>query len=201
MAGEVDIANMALRHLGQGVGIQDLESEMTEAAIACRAFFDFARDKALSDVPWPFAREFATLALVEDDPTEEWSHSYRVPVDSLVVRRIRSGTRRDNQGTAVPFIIGQDADGGLLFTDESPCPVEYTKRVEDPNKWSADFSRALSYLLAMDIAPGLAAGDNTGIVRRCEERYMIEIQKAIATSINGQQFDVLPPSSFERART
>ena len=200
MATETDVANMALSHLGVGIEIQDLESESSQQAQVCRRFFGIARDKALADCPWPFAKAFATLGLVAEDPIEEWSFSYRIPADSLVIRRLRSGQRRDSESTSVPFATGQDGSGALLFTDQTPCDIEYTKRIEDSQRWDVDFSTALSYLLASYIAPRIAAGDNTGLTRRCYELYVAETNRAMATILNGERHDLLPPSSFARAR-
>lgn len=200
MASKVEICNQALAWLGAGIEIQDVEAENTQEARACRTFYDTALDKTLSDAPWQFARTFQDLGLVEANPTEEWAYSYRVPVDSVYVRRIRSGTRRDTESTVIPFAIGQDDDGALLYTDADTCPVEYTRRVTDPNKWPATFRLALAALLARYIAPRIATGDATGVVQRVDRIYAEELSKCLEIVRSEGQLDPLPMSKFERAR-
>src|SRR5665648_440114 len=97
MSSATEICNMALGHLASGKEIANLETERSAEAIACRRFFDSARDAVLRDFSWPFATKIKALSLIEEDPNSEWAYSYRYPTDCLNFRRILSGTRTDTR--------------------------------------------------------------------------------------------------------
>src|SRR5687768_12316443 len=132
MISKAAIFNMALAHLAVGVQVTDPESELTEEAKVLRLFYDNARDEALRDFPWPFALYAAELALVAEDPTDEWDFAYRVPADSLRIWRIRNEISRvPLRGTEVSYRLAHDATGALIYTDQETPTVEYIRRVED----------------------------------------------------------------------
>src|SRR5688572_11149621 len=111
MASETEIANLALSHLGVGKEIANLETERSQEAVACRRFYDTARDATLRDFSWPFATKIAVLGLIEADPNDEWDYSYRYPSDCLQLRRILSGVRNDTRDSRVPFKLAHDDSG------------------------------------------------------------------------------------------
>ena len=153
------ISNMALGHLAHGKEIAALDTENSEAAIACRRYFEECRKYVLRDFAWPFANKSATLSLVESNPTTEWAYSYRLPSDSVFIKRIFSGTRNDTHNSRSPYRLGKDASGLLIYSDESPATVEYTEDVSTYEFWLSDFTLAFSYKLANLVAPHLTSGD------------------------------------------
>ena len=157
MASSTDICNKAISHLGIGKEIANLETERTAEALACRRFFSDVIEEVLRDYAWPFATKFSDLELVEEDPTSEWSYSYRYPSDCLEFRRILSGTRSDTPDTRIPYRVGQDSQGRLIYTDQDSAEGEYTVRVTEAGRFTADFVSAASLLLASYIAPRLTA--------------------------------------------
>lgn len=197
---EVEICNLALSHLGIGKEIANLATERSQEANACRAFFNVCRDETLNDADWPFATKFIDLGLVEEDPTDEWGFSYRYPSDCVKFRRIISGSRNDTRDTRVPYKIGKDSDGRLIYVDKEDAAAEYTERVEDPLFFSADFVIALSFKLAGYIAPRVTAGDPFKLRQQAMELYVYEISKAQANAFNEQQDERVPESEFINAR-
>src|SRR5688500_7841828 len=115
MASKTDICNMALSNLAVGNVISDFESERSQEAAACRAFYDVALEGPLRDSPWPSAKKTATLALIEEDPHTEWGYSYQYPSDCITVRRIVSGTRNETSATRLPYTIVHDAGHKLVY--------------------------------------------------------------------------------------
>lgn len=196
-----EIANMALAHLGSSKTIQDLDTENSKEAKACRTFYETVVDEVLRNRSWPFATQFADLALVEEDPTDEWSFSYRYPVTCLMVRRIPSGIRNDNRQSRVPYRIGSDDQGKLIYTDKPNASIEYTHtRGREIALWSADMITAVSYTLAARVAPLLTGGDPFKIqdlVLALEQRAM---NTAAANAFNEEQAEEIPDSEFIRAR-
>jgi hypothetical protein len=200
MSSETEISNMAISHLGVGKEIADLDTETSAEAKACRRFYDIARDTVLRDFQWPFATKIASLGLVESDPNTEWDYSYRYPSDCITLRRILSGVRQDTLDSKVPYKIAQDSSGRLIFSDEENASVEYTVKVTDPAKYTPDFTLALSYRLAVYIAPRVTRGDPFKLMEKAMGMYMDIIGDAKANAYNEEQDDVKPESEFIRAR-
>lgn len=196
---ETEICNLAISHHGIAKEIANL-SENSNEANACRRFYSVARDKTLRDFPWPFATQFADLALVEADPTEEWAYSYRYPSDCVFFRRIPSGVRNDNLQSRVPYIEGRDSQGKLLYTDTQNAKCEYTFKETVVNRFDSDFVMALSYLLAAYITPRMTGSDRFKMVPALMQLYMTEIGNARANALNEQAAEAAPESEFIRGR-
>ena len=196
-----EICNMALSHLGHGKEINNVDTETSSEASACRRFYEIARLTTLRDFPWPFATKIEELSLVEEDPNAEWGFSYRYPPDCLKFRRILSGTRNDTRQTRVPFKIAQDDTGILIFSDTDEADAEFTKDMNDPTVYPSDFVLALSFKLASLIAPRLTAGDPAKLGDRTLQLYMHAIGQARVTAANEEQHEEDPESEFIRARS
>jgi hypothetical protein len=194
MASNTEIANLAISHLGHGKEIADLDTENSAAANACRRYYEKARDMTLRDFAWPFATKFAELALVEEDPTDEWAFSYQVPSDCLMVRKILSGVRTDYRESRVPYRIV----GTKIYTDTEDAQVEYTERVTDEALYPFDFMMAFSWRLSFYVAARITAGDPFKLRESSMQMYRIEISTAQANSFNEEQPDITPDSEFIR---
>lgn len=194
------IANLALGHLNQATEIQELDTDNSAAARACRRFFETARKLVLRDFPWPKATKITALALVEEDPNDEWAYSYRYPTDCLQARRIRSGLRNDNRQSRIPYRIVYDAAGALIYTDQEDAELEYTVNVTTFTRLDEDFVIALSYRLAAYIAPMITGGDPNKLGDRALRNYKMELAQARANALNEEQAEEEPYSEFERAR-
>lgn len=200
MPSPTEIANMALSDLGNGKEIQNLENEKSTEGQTMRRFFDVARDATQRDFPWSFTTTFASLALVSEDPTTEWSFAYRYPTDCLKLRRIFSGTRNDSRASRVPYKIGRDSAGLLIYTDMEDAEIEYTASVTDTNKFPPDFTLAFSHRLAMYGAPRICGEDPFKIGDRAAKLYMFEISIAESANANEQQDEEEPDAGSIQAR-
>jgi hypothetical protein len=201
MASKVEIWNMALGHLGQEEEVQD-EAEDTSYANLCRRYWDDVLDEAFEDVNLPEARVRKVLALVENDPTDEWAFSYEYPSDCAYPRRILSA-RRDTIESRIPFQIVNDRDSGtLIYTDMEDAVLEYTLNETATAVYPASFRLMLSYKLAYMIAPKLTSGNPDGPALRNQayELYHIQLSKARASSANKERRDAEPESEFTRNR-
>lgn len=200
MASKTSICNMALSHLGIAKPIANIDSEQSQEAAACRTFYDVSRDRVSRDVAWPFLTKIEALALVEENPNEEWAYAYRYPSDCLDVRKIQSGVRNETNSQRIPYKIASDDQGLLLFTDREDAILEYTVRLDNVNLYPADFMMALSYRLATYIAARLTNGDPFKLMESVMGLYRIEIQNAAANAQNEEQPDVYPDSEYVQAR-
>lgn len=200
MASNVEICNLALSHLGSGKEISNLETDRSSEALVCRRFFDITVDLVFRGFDWPFATRFVSLGLVETDPTEEWGFSYRYPTDCRRFIRIPSGVRNDSRESRTPYKIMSDSQGRLILTDKEDAQAEYIALLTDPQQWPNDFSMAVSFLLAVYIAPRVTGGDPFGMAKRAEALAEYQRSTAMANSANEQQDDPIPQSEFIRDR-
>ena len=199
MSAEIDIYNMSLGHLG----ISQTVSSVTETSAEARAlkrFYQTALDKILRSAGLPISRKFKTLGLVEADPTSEWDFSYRYPNDVLFLRRIFSGARNDSEDSEVPYLIGQDDAGLLLYCDLDDVEIEYTCKCTNTAVLPADLVLTLSYLLAHLAGPALSKGDMRP-ADRAYKLYEMEYGKMIVNAMSEEKPDRPVVDSFTRSRT
>lgn len=206
---DTDICNQALSHIGVGTEISDLDTDRSQEGSACRRFLEVVRQIVLRDFQWTFTTVTEDLALVEDFASEyaagtiteppEWAFSYRYPAGAVAVRRILSGSRVDSNGTKVPFRIGQDADGRLIYTDREDAQIEYSKLEDNTDLYDADVVDLMALLLGSRIAPRFGPeakklGNDAALMY--ERRRWI----AQANAVNEEVPDQPPDSDFILAR-
>ena len=197
---QIDIVNIALSHLSIGKTVAILQTEKSEEAITARLFYDLALEATLRDFPWPFATRISALALIEEEPNDEWNFSYRYPTDCLEIRRILSGMRNDNRQSRTPYRILSDSQGSLVYTDYENAEIEYTVRDISPQFYPPDFVMAFSLYLAHLMAPRVTGGDPYKLGARALGLYDLEINRAVKNAFNEQQMEEPPESEFIRDR-
>lgn len=202
MSSDVEIANMALTHIGVGREIASFTEQSEEARALNRVYVPF-RQRLLRAIPWPFATAFSAaggLPVVKKQPTTEWQYSYRVPGDCLMVRRVMGVQRTDSRQTRIPYRLGTDGQGPLLFCDQPNAQIEYTYDVTNSAMFPSDFTMMLSLGAGVLVVPRLAKGDPFGLGKRALSMFNQEFSKAAADAINEEQSDLPTESEFVRAR-
>lgn len=176
------VVNRALLRVGANT-IASLSTDQSEESQAAQLIFEDELRATLRDFPWAFATTYADpLVLVAGTAAvpvnKDWTYSYRLPTDLVFARRLVSPSGRLAEGTvqmggflqgstwptypvgqATPptFRLGQDATGGLLFTNQLTPALEYTRRPEGAVLMAdALFRDALAWRLAAMLAPSLA---------------------------------------------
>lgn len=199
---KTQICNMALFHLGMSKEIANVDStsETSEEARTMRVFWDVAKEEALSQYAWPFARKVAALGLVEEDPTDEWAYSYTYPSDCAVITKIQSGLRLDTRQSIIPFEVASDEDTKLIYTDLEDAVCEYTRNLSSTALFIPEFSIALSYLLASYAVPKLSKGDPMKAKAGLEQLFRMKISKAIAKCANEEVQDIPNDAEMIRGR-
>lgn len=200
MSSKTVISNLAISHLGVSKEISNFDTERSPEASACRRFYPLALGATLRDFPWSFAETIQALALIEEDPNDEWAFAYRYPSDCKNFRRILSGVRNDTRQSRVPYLIGKDSAGKVIYTDKELAEGKYTAFVDDPDRYPEDFTLALSFRLAAYLSPRITGGDPFKMGERAIKFYEYEITKAEAANVNEQQDDEEPESEFTRVR-
>jgi len=197
---KTSICNLALLHLGHSKLLGNVDTDTTAPAQLCRAVYDQARNEVFRDFNWPFATSRVTLALVKEDPNAEWSYSYRYPDDCMAFHRILDDDRATALITHIPFRLGQDAAGTLIFTDRDAADGQYTILIEDPTRYPADFVQVITLLLAAYVAPGVTGGDEFKLGARALQLYEWARIRARQNASNEEQADPDGNSAFERSR-
>lgn len=193
------IGNLALSHCGIGKLVGSL-SERSEEARALNLFYPEDLKTVLEALDWPFARKYVTLGLVEEDPNDEWGYSYRYPADCVVARKILSGIRKDSPDNEIEMELSSDDSGKLIFCDMAEAQLKYTALIDDTTRFSANFTRALSYKLAHSIAPRLTAGDPFKLQDKLWSHYLTSLNYAAAIAASEQKYGVQPEAEMIRGR-
>jgi hypothetical protein len=111
----------------------------------------------LRDFPWPRLRSVVALQLVAADPTPavEVLVSHAGNVASIVRLQVDGSPRRDNTTTQLPYELGRDGTGGLIYCDQSiddGITLQYVFAETTIAKWTPDMREVLVNLLASKIA-------------------------------------------------
>jgi hypothetical protein len=167
MASEVEIANLALSHLGDTATISSLSPpEGSAQAERCARFYPLARDVMQEEFLWNFCTRRQMLALMADWSSGKWAYAYAVPSEMLqpisVSHPEASSDQVDVLGgrTGATFQIESTGSGQLvILTNQRDAELRYTVKVVDSAKFSAQFVEALSWRLASMIAGPILKGD------------------------------------------
>lgn len=200
MATKTNIVNMALGHLAISTQVSNADTEISKEAKAARTFFEIAKDSALSEFPWPFAKKRAPLALVENNPNEYWNYSYRYPSDCFYILEIESYLNPNTNRSKINYEINGDSSGQVLFCNEANAGIQYIYKHNIIEQWPSDFVLALSYLLAHLIAPQLTGGDPYKLGAQALSLYRVFINKAKKRSANEEVKEEQPMSDLEESR-
>lgn len=192
MASKAFIANLALHRIGISQLISNVDTEQSQQAVSIKAMFDGERDAVLREFSWPFATAYATLGLVAGTAAvpfnDDWIFAYRYPPDALHARRLvtASGRSPAGQGVRPPaFRVGRDAQGRLIFSNETPAVLEYTARIVNVEEFDPQFNSMLAWRLASTIAAPLSRLENQA--QRAMNMYVFERAWAQSTAANEGQ--------------
>jgi len=169
MSNAIDICNMALSHIGSP-RIQAF-TDRTKQGFDCDLHYEPVRDSVLRAFPWNFAKKRKVLAL-SDNTISGWTYAYAYPTDCLramdIYNPLQSQSYTDgyyDNGVYVQSAVQVKAnrtkfeislnDGNtrrLVLTDQEDAELIYIARVTDPNVFDTEFTKALAYALAAELA-------------------------------------------------
>jgi hypothetical protein len=148
---QVDIANMALGHLGK-TGIVSLTETSAEAR-ACNFWYGKAARQAKVRSNWTFDRAIQTLASLDNNYAERWAYRYDIPGNAVDIVRLVPTVDPvgEPRQPPVPF----QRLGGSLYCNVSPAKADILTNAVTPGDWPENFSLAVSHLMARHMAPTL----------------------------------------------
>ncbi len=144
MSSKVDIANLALKRLGQRK-IASL-AELSVEGIAANDLYDITRRTVLEAHPWRFAGKIATLPL-RNETVPGYMFSYQLPADCIRVLCMEPSA--SETARAIQF----EVFGEALWTNDATGQIRYIWDIEDSSRFSPLFVNAFAYHLAADLAP------------------------------------------------
>lgn len=167
MASEVEIANLALAHLGDSATVSSFSPpEGSAQAEKCARFYPLARDVMQEEFAWNFCVRRKLLALMASWSSGKWAYAYAAPSEMLrpisVSHPDASSDQVDVTGArpGVPFQIeGTDTGQVVILTNQPDAELRYTVKVSDSTKFSAQFVDALSWRLASMLAGPILKGE------------------------------------------
>jgi hypothetical protein len=205
MASVVDIANLALAHLGDEATIASLyPPEGSAQAEHAARFYPIARDSLLELHPWNFGSKRVKLVKLATNESTEWTYCYMLPTDVLSVVAVMPpdatddysahipqntafGFNTDITDTAVasayvpqPFQVEVTQDGSrVIRTDQDEAHIRYNAFITDPTTFSPLFVTTLSWHLASMLAGPVLKGDaGAAESKRCAQMAAVFLSQA-----------------------
>lgn len=213
MSSVVDICNIALSHVGNKAISSLIPPFSSKEARQCSILYEPARDSALEDFDWGFARKEQTLALTTASYTN-WNYVYAFPSDCIIPLKIIdpsinwgcSGTYQYDcqcdytQGEAIKYEVrvSDNKDQNLILTNLADAVLLYTARVSNTELFSSLFVDVLAYRLASDLAQPLRSDMNLATVMF--NIYSAKLPKALASNANSDNGIIRDVNSFVRSR-
>lgn len=209
MASEVDLCNLALAHLGDNATVATINPPDGSAqAEHCARFYPMARDALLEMHTWDFTMSRVPLALLSVNAAG-WAYTYATPANALSLiavldplapddysATVQSSTWYDppilsvGQYTPQNFQVEIDNTTGadVILTNQVNATVRYSKRVTDTTKFSPTFVRALTWLLASELAGPVMKGEaGAAAAARCNTVFDRLFAVATASDANSRQ--------------
>jgi hypothetical protein len=211
LATPVDIANLALSHIGARSQIVSISPpDGTVESGYCARFYPLVRRELLEMQPWTFASKRVALSQVTN-PSTVWMYAYALPADCIRARRVLplalieaysvalSSYEETYPNEVVNTVFTERAsarfevEGDILLTNEPDAVLLYTREITDSNKFSPRFVTAAGMLLASYLAGPIIKGvDGARAAAQWREAATQYAQEAATSNANqsseGNQF-------------
>lgn len=180
---DVQIAKLALQHIGDRYDITSLNEASTEAE-QINLVYENVRDALIRSYPWKFALRYFSPATLAGTVPAGWTYMFTYPTDGLRVWRIVNPL--DPRGDTLPALEWDTArnanDNQVLLSDEEEPEFEYSKKVTNSFEFDPQFDWAFSWALASAVAMPIT-GDG-GIAQMVRGAARVEIGEAKTSNSN-----------------
>jgi len=191
---KVEVWNLAQSRVGD---TDFIESETADdpSAQVCRVCWDTIVNATFEAVQWPFATTQAALTSLGADYRTGWDYGYQLPADcAKPIALLNEGDRvgKLTRDARYVFEIQLHADGetGVLLTDleaDDFDVLEYVAYVTYIGRWSGQFTSAVAWRLAAELALGIKK--DTRLAQAALQAYDRAIAFAAANDFNNQVQD------------
>lgn len=196
MASKVQIAKLALQHIGDRYDISDI-NEATPEAEQVNLLFDDTRDALLRQHPWAFATKYTNPAALSGTVPGHWDYMFLYPTDCIRMLGIVNPLGKDQP--KVKFEVARNSSGKrIILSDLEEPEIFYTMRVEDTTDYDPEFVMAFSYVLAARLVMPLIG--ERSIAADLYQQAQAVLNSAWETDSNEGTEESLPDVDWIRAR-
>ena len=152
---KTNLYNITLKNLGIGVTVQSTtESNIYNSTL--NTYYEVAKEQALKDFDWNFARTYRELTLtVNDCENPRYQYEYDYPNDCLEARELVDVS--PDVRTAFEPASSSITKSLVINTNVNPAKLRYTRRIDNESEFTAEFLMAFSWYLAFLAAPSIAS--------------------------------------------
>ena len=196
MASQVQIAKLALQHIGDRYDISDITEESVEAE-QINLIFDDTRDEILRRFPWRFAKKYTSPASLTVTVPGLWTYAYQYPSGCVKVRGITNILGADAEALKFEVALLED-DTKVVLTNEDSAEIFFTAQVTDTTRFDPEFTMALSFLLASRVCMALTG--SLDIVSKLDQEVLRTVGHAAETDSSEGINREAPEASWIDAR-
>jgi hypothetical protein len=196
MASKVQIAKLALQHIGDRYDISDI-TEATPEAEQVNLLFDDTRDALLRQHPWAFATKYTSPAALTGTAPGHWEYMFLYPTDCIRMLGVVNPLGKDQPH--VKFEVARNASGKrVILSDIQKPEIFYTARIEDTTDYDPEFVMAFSYVLAARLVMPLIG--ERSIAADLYQQAQAVLNSAWETDSNEGIEEAIPDADWIRAR-
>jgi len=196
MASKVQIAKLALQHIGDRYDISDI-TEATPEAEQVNLLFDDTRDALLRQHPWAFATKYTSPAALSGTAPGHWEYMFLYPTDCIRMLGIVNPLGKDQPH--VKFEVARNSSGKrVILADIEEPEIFYTARIEDTTDYDPEFVMAFSYVLAARLVMPLVG--ERSIAADLYQQAQAVLNSAWETDSNEGIEEAIPDADWIRAR-
>ena len=196
MASKVQIAKLALQHIGDRYDISDI-TEATPEAEQVNLLFDDTRDALLRQHPWSFATKYTSPAALSGTAPGHWEYMFLYPTDCIRMLGIVNPLGKDQPH--VKFEVARNSSGKrVILADIGEPEIFYTARIEDTTDYDPEFVMAFSYVLAARLVMPLVG--ERSIAADLYQQAQAVLNSAWETDSNEGIEEAIPDADWIRAR-
>jgi hypothetical protein len=168
--------NLALNHLLLQRQIVDTVNDRSNECKVLNSVWDVALRMTLEDMDLDSTSQPYTLALLDNDYSDEWQYVYTYPAEAVFVRRLRDPnclTTKDNRYSQIPKRIGIYTTGvKAIFTNQVDAVAEVIRYDMALTALSASAGLPISFRLAILSSPLITGKGADRLLRTLEQRYV-----------------------------
>jgi hypothetical protein len=196
MASKVQIAKLALQHIGDRYDISDI-TEATPEAEQVNLLFDDTRDALLRQHPWAFATKYTSPAALTGTAPGHWEYMFLYPTDCIRMLGVINPLGKNQPH--VKFEVARNASGKrVILSDIQKPEIFYTARIEDTTDYDPEFVMAFSYVLAARLVMPLVG--ERSIAADLYQQAQAVLNSAWETDSNEGIEEAIPDADWIRAR-
>lgn len=193
MSSETDVANVALRLIGQTTITSRTDGSPNGNIID--DIFDDIRDDLLRYSPWNFATKRVELSKSSTTPAFEFDFAFPLPADW-----IRTMTVHNNDagyGTLLHRMELINNQRSIVASSDQIF-LRYVYREKDPNVWSSDFRRCVSLAIGRDLAVPVASSNK--LQEQLNKQFNRTMARARSSDAIGASPELRPRGSWANSR-